>query len=548
MESLIGRDIGKYHIVEQLGTGGMAVVYKAFDTSLERYVAIKFIRRETIGEQFYPDLLKRFAREAKVLAGLRHPSIVTIYESGDYAGSPFLVMEFIPCGALHPAGKIIPYQQAARLLLPVARALEYAHRRGVIHRDLKPSNILIGEDGAPTLSDFGIAKILDGSEGGGDSALSHLTSTGLAIGTPEYMAPEQWQGAPTAQSDIYGLGIVFYELVTGRRPYTADTPAAVMIKQVTEPLPRPLSYVPDLPEEVEAVIFKTLALRQENRYASMGEFANALEKMVESTLPTLSPSAQTAVDSHLPNPAAPPAVVAVSASPPSPVPPPPVFPAVPANAPATATLTTPPQPQVTIPLTKTPVPSSASPSAHKPTPIPPPNSTRTAAPPQTPIPAAANRPSRPKNRTRWWIGGAIGLMVLVSICIIGVLSAIAASSARRATSTPTQTSTPEMTATAVTPTATTSATATETPIPTATETIVPSATDAPTAAMTATPVPTTAPSATFTPVPFRPTSTPTKKPQATLAPPVATTAAPIIVATATPPPIATPTIRSTPTP
>ena len=547
MESLIGRDIGKYHIVEQLGTGGMAVVYKAFDTSLERYVAIKFIRRETIGEQFYPDLLKRFAREAKVLAGLRHPSIVTIYESGDYAGSPFLVMEFIPCGALHPAGKIIPYQQAARLILPVARALEYAHRRGVIHRDLKPSNILIGEDGAPTLSDFGIAKILDGSEGGGDSALSHLTSTGLAIGTPEYMAPEQWQGAPTAQSDIYGLGIVFYELVTGRRPYTADTPAAVMIKQVTEPLPRPRSFVPDLPEEVEAVIFKTLALRQENRYASMGEFANALEKMVESTLPTLSPSAETAVDSHLPNPAAPPAVVAVSASPPSPVPPPPVFPPVPANAPATATLTTPPQPQVTIPLTKTPVPSSASPSAQKPTPIPPPNSTRTAVPPQTPVPAAANRPSRPANRIRWWIGGGIGLVILVSICIIGALSAIAAS-ARRTTSTPTQTSTPEMTATAVTSTATSSATATETPIPTATETLVPSATDAPTAAMTATLIPTTAPSATFTPVPFRPTSTPTKKPQPTLAPPVATTAVPIIVATATSPPIATPTIRSTPTP
>jgi formylglycine-generating enzyme required for sulfatase activity/tRNA A-37 threonylcarbamoyl transferase component Bud32 len=274
MQNLVGLTIGKYHIIEQLGEGGMAVVYKAFDTDLERTVALKFIRKELIGEHFYEQVMGRFKREAKVLAALDHPNIVAVFDFGQYEGSPYIVMKYIPCGALQPSGVPLAAVLAARLLAPVARALEFAHKRGVIHRDLKPSNILLCDDGTPTLSDFGIARILDETGAG-----TQLTGTGLAIGTPEYMAPEQWQGKPVPASDIYGLGVVFYELVTGRRPYTAETPAAVMIKQVTEPLPRPRALVPGLSTAVENVLFKALALKPEHRYAGMAEFAAALEEI-----------------------------------------------------------------------------------------------------------------------------------------------------------------------------------------------------------------------------------------------------------------------------
>jgi serine/threonine protein kinase len=295
MESFVGLNIGKYHIIEQLGRGGMAVVYKAFDTSLDRPVAIKFIRKEAIAEKDYPEMLKRFEREAKVLASLDHPNIVTIFDYGQFQGSPFLVMKYISCGTLRSDGQPLPYAKAARLLAPVAHALKYAHLRGVIHRDIKPSNILICENGEPTLSDFGIAKILDTSASS-NGGISGLTSTGVPIGTPEYMAPEQWQGKPVPQSDIYGLGMVLYELITGRLPYSADTPAAVMLKQAVEPLPRPRQFVPDLPEAVEEVIFKALAIKVENRYASMEEFAVALDRMAGGDLTNALAPVQTVSD------------------------------------------------------------------------------------------------------------------------------------------------------------------------------------------------------------------------------------------------------------
>jgi eukaryotic-like serine/threonine-protein kinase len=274
MTSLVGRDIGKYHIEKLLGEGGMAVVYKAHDTVLDCYVAIKFIRMEAIAPLFYEKLLKRFQFEARTLASLQHPNIVVIKDYDQFEGAPYMVMDYMPNGALNPApGCSIPYAQAALLLAPIARALEYAHRRGVIHRDIKPSNILICESGDLMLSDFGVARLLDND---GDN---RLTSTGQPIGTPEYMAPEQWQARPVPQSDIYALGLVFYELVTGRRPFMADTPEAVMIKQATEPLPLPRRFVPSLPVRVEGVILKALAPKVEDRFASMEEFAMVLEKM-----------------------------------------------------------------------------------------------------------------------------------------------------------------------------------------------------------------------------------------------------------------------------
>ena len=271
-----GIQVDRYHIIEQLGEGGMAVVYKAFDIRLECEVAVKFIRMERLAQETMASTLKRFEREAKAVAQLTHANIVKVTDYGEYEGVPYLVMEYLPGGTLKQyLGTPMPYAQAARLLAPVADALQYAHSKNIIHRDVKPSNILITESGQPMLTDFGIAKILDLDSG------QTLTGTGVGIGTPEYMSPEQWTGHITPASDIYSLGIVFYELVTGHKPYSADTPAAVLIKSVNDPLPQPSSFVAELPKKVEHVLYKALAKKPADRYASMEEFKKALEGICE---------------------------------------------------------------------------------------------------------------------------------------------------------------------------------------------------------------------------------------------------------------------------
>ncbi|MGD0613772.1 MAG: SUMF1/EgtB/PvdO family nonheme iron enzyme [Anaerolineales bacterium] len=275
MSDLIGQSLGRYHILEKLGEGGMAVVYKAYDTRLERDVAVKVIRVDLFSPAALANVLQRFEREAKALANLSHPNIISVIDYGEQGGMPYLVMAYQPGGTLKELiGRPMLWKDAARLLLPIARGLAYAHQHSIAHRDVKPSNILIGESGEPMLTDFGIAKILEG----GDSQT--LTGTGVGLGTPEYMAPEQWTGEAGAKADIYSLGVVFYELVTGHKPYTADTPAAVLLKQATEPLPRPTQYVPDLPEKVEKVLLKALAKRPEDRYSDMKAFSLALEDLL----------------------------------------------------------------------------------------------------------------------------------------------------------------------------------------------------------------------------------------------------------------------------
>jgi serine/threonine-protein kinase len=271
--SLVGKSIGRYRILEQLGQGGMAVVYKAYDTRLERDVALKVIRTENIPPSQLSKLMQRFDREAKAQARFNHSNIVQIHDYGEYEGAPYLVIAYLPGGTLkQQIGQPMPYFQAAQLLTPIADAVAYAHARGVLHRDVKPSNILITEEGKPVLTDFGIAKILE-AEG------TELTGTGMGVGTPAYMAPEQWRGEPVPQTDIYGLGVVFFELITGRKPYEADTPAAVAILQVTEALPRPTELVGEIPEKVEKVLFKALALKPEDRYVSMAEFGKVLAEL-----------------------------------------------------------------------------------------------------------------------------------------------------------------------------------------------------------------------------------------------------------------------------
>ena len=277
MPNLTGQSIGRYHILEQLGEGGMATVYKAYDTRLERNVAVKVLRTD----QFIPAqlqmVLQRFEREAKSLAKLSNPNIVNILDFGEHEGMPYLVMEFLPGGTLkQKMGQAIPWQSAIHTLLPVAHGLAYAHQHGVIHRDVKPANILLSEADMPVLTDFGIAKLLEAGDG------HTLTGSGVGIGTPEYMAPEQGIGASKIdeRADIYSLGIVLYEMVTGRKPYIADTPMAVVLKQMTDPLPRPTEFAPDLPEGVERILLKALAKEPENRYADM----NAMIAVMESVL------------------------------------------------------------------------------------------------------------------------------------------------------------------------------------------------------------------------------------------------------------------------
>ena len=274
MENLIGKSLGRYHILEQLGEGGMAVVYKAYDTRLEREVAVKVIRTEKLTLETMDKSLKRFAREAKALARLTHPNIIPISDYGEEEGVPFLVMDYIPGGTLKEklrGNLAMDWQEAIKLLMPIARALDYAHQQKIIHRDIKPSNILITASGEPMLTDFGIAKIIEIEE------TADLTGTSLGVGTPEYMAPEQVTAKIVDhRADIYALGVVFYEMVTGRKPFQADTPMAVLFKHASDPLPHPTQFVPKLPKEIEQVLLKVLAKDPANRYQSMTEFANAL--------------------------------------------------------------------------------------------------------------------------------------------------------------------------------------------------------------------------------------------------------------------------------
>ena len=303
MTDLVGQYLGRYYLTERLGEGGMATVYKAYDTRLERDVAVKIIRKGAFPPEILDQVLIRFEREAKSLARLSHPNIVKVYDYGEHDGSPYLVMEYLPGGTLKKIiGKPVPWQEALRLLLPIARGVDYAHRHGILHRDIKSANILITDDGEPMLSDFGIAKLFEAEQTSG------LTRSGMAIGTPEYMAPEQWSGKANPQSDQYSLGIVLYEMLTGRKPYVADTPAAIAIKQATEPLPSPRDFVADLPEKLELVLIKTLARQPGDRYEDIKAFIGALE------------------DLQVKAPLVPPAKPAVSEEPPKAPPPEPVIP------------------------------------------------------------------------------------------------------------------------------------------------------------------------------------------------------------------------------
>ena len=232
MNDVFGKKLGQYVLLEQLGEGGMAKVYNALDLRVEGNVAIKVILPSKRTSNVF---LQQFEQEAKALANLTHTNIVKVLNYGIQDGQPYLVMEYVSGGTLKEAMyQKIPWQTAAAILAPIARALDYVHRQQIVHRDVKPSNILLQEDFRPMLSDFGIFKLLVGKDEKADSAI------GAGIGTPEYMSPEQGLGKEVDfRADIYSLGLVFYEMVTGQKPFTADSPMAIVIKHVTDKLPLP---------------------------------------------------------------------------------------------------------------------------------------------------------------------------------------------------------------------------------------------------------------------------------------------------------------------
>ncbi len=270
MEDLTGKQLGSYQVVAPLGEGGMAAVYKAHQPSMDRYVALKILPRQFANS---PEFLARFRQEARMLARLQHPHILPVFDFGDADGYTFIAMPLLQSGALtqRMTGAPMLLSQVTSIITQVGDALDYAHTHGLVHRDVKPSNVLLDERGNCLLTDFGIARMVEGT--------ANLTGTGNVIGTPSYMSPEQGAGKPVdARSDIYALGVVLFELATGRVPYSAETPVAVVIKHMQDPLPLPRKLNPALPEAVERVILKALAKRPEDRFQKMSELVQALQR------------------------------------------------------------------------------------------------------------------------------------------------------------------------------------------------------------------------------------------------------------------------------
>jgi serine/threonine protein kinase len=261
-----GQRLGKYQIVSEIGRGGMAVVYKAFDPILQRYVALKVLSPRLASEE---SIMRRFEREAQTAANLKHPNIVVIHDVGSADSYHFLVMELLEGRTLREEIRLkgaLPVARVAPITAQLASALDYAHQHNLIHRDVKPSNVILGPDDHATLTDFGLVRAMHGSR---------LTEVGSSLGTLDYMPPEQMAGEEVDwRSDVYSLGVVVYESLTGRMPFSADTPFSLMRKIMYE-APPPLSQVVQVPPTVDRVVMQALAKSPEDRFRTAGEFAGA---------------------------------------------------------------------------------------------------------------------------------------------------------------------------------------------------------------------------------------------------------------------------------
>jgi len=274
---MIGELIGgRYEIEELVGTGGMSSVYRARDSVLERRVALKILHEHFSAD---PEYVERFRREARAIARLNHPNIVTVIDRGEFGNRQFIVFEHIPGENLKEVVERegqLPVAQALALTHQIARGLAFAHQHGVVHRDVKPQNVLLDESGTAKVTDFGIARSLDPGE--------ELTQTGTLLGTSDYIAPEQASGEPIdARSDQYSLGVLLYELLTGEVPYPADSFMAVAMRHLRDPVPSVRERRRDVPDRVDKIVARAMAKRPADRFPSTEAMMGAIEDALADT-------------------------------------------------------------------------------------------------------------------------------------------------------------------------------------------------------------------------------------------------------------------------
>lgn len=268
MRGLVGKHLDHYRIESEVGQGGMAVVYRAVDTNTNQEVALKVLSPTIAGDRRF---IRRFRREGGLLARMKHPNIVPVLDYGESGGYVYLAMPFVRGSTLAVVLKTnrLKLSDVTRWIGQICDALQYAHSRGIIHRDVKPSNIIINDEGNALLTDFGLARQVEGTN----------TLTGsMLLGTPAYMSPEQAQGDPVEEaSDQYSLGVVLYQVFAGRLPFDGDAPMATVMMHIKEPVPRPGRFNPSIPDPVERVILKSLAKKPAYRYTSVAALKEALE-------------------------------------------------------------------------------------------------------------------------------------------------------------------------------------------------------------------------------------------------------------------------------
>ena len=282
--------IGKFQVRKRIGRGGMGSVYEGYDPALDRRVAIKTLTTDAIADK---ESRGRFEREARAAAKLQHPNIVTVYELGNFGGTekPYIVMEYLEgadLASLIEQERRVPFSEALEITIQLCRALDFAHERGVVHRDVKPSNVRYLDDGQIKIMDFGIARV-EGS--------AQITRSGVMVGTLHYMSPEQIKGEPIdGRSDLFSAGCILFEMLTGRRPFQGESATSILYKIVNEPPPLVLREHPDLPQEIQEILGRSLAKQPQDRFGTAAEMANELEKLLEvfrKTLPRPSAELQT---------------------------------------------------------------------------------------------------------------------------------------------------------------------------------------------------------------------------------------------------------------
>ncbi len=270
MAELVGRQLGPYEIVSAVGAGNMASVYKARRAGASRYVALKVLPRHLAAD---PVAVERFEQEARFIADLQHPNILPLHDFGRAGDYTYIAMPLVEHGTLKSLlrGNPVSQDEIYRVISQVGDALHHMHAIGVIHRDVKPSNVLLDQYGNCMLTDFGIAKLASGA--------AQFTGTGVSVGTPTYMSPEQaLAGAMDHRSDIYSLGVILYQMATGRVPFTGKTAIATALMHINDPLPSPREANPALAPEVERVIERSLAKRPEDRYATASGMVSDLQE------------------------------------------------------------------------------------------------------------------------------------------------------------------------------------------------------------------------------------------------------------------------------